>query len=143
MACERQHDRTAEQDDELAPSHDLSRGARQHFMAAKLTQFIATQRGWAKSRHVHCKSSQACFGLTFKRFLDQQPRSPPNVSVTRIEHLRFDVTQQIAWCFPTCQPTLVSNISDGRSDVRRDLADTRQCRIETALLDVFVADELG
>ena len=74
-----------------------------------------------------------------KKIASASPRSVPNsrvVDVARLVHLRLDVSEQVLGRLSRREAALVRDPRDFRGDVRRDLADARQRRIEAALREV-------
>jgi hypothetical protein len=62
--------------------------------------------------------------------------------VARLVHLRLDILEQVVWRIAGREATPVCDSGDFRSDVLRDLADARQCRIEATLCEVRFGHEL-
>ena len=71
--------------------------------------------------------------------------APPacDASIARVVHLRLDVGEQVLRRWPDRKTALVSDFGNRRGDVGRDLADSRQRRIQAALLDVRFTHEIG
>src|SRR6266550_1508429 len=64
---------------------------------------------------------------------------PHAASVTRVVHLRSDVSQQVLRPLPYSEAAFVSDPRHRCGNVRRNLADSRQRRIKAALIQVLLA----